>query len=130
MTTRTKIGIFKPKTYLTTVQQLEPFGVKAVLNDPKWFLAIQEEHTALMTNQTWQLVPSHEASKMIGSKCVFRVQHQPNGSILKYKAKLVAKGFHQTHGIDYFETFSQLLKHAQSESLLALLSCITGALDN
>ena len=110
MVTRSKAGIFKPKTYLAVTQNLEPQYVKAALTDTKWREAMQEEFDALQNNKTWTLVPREQAGKIVENKWVFRVKYNPDGSISKYKARLVEKGFHQTQGVDFFETFSPVVK--------------------
>ena len=45
----------------------------------------------------------------MGNKWVFRIKQNPDSSIAKYKAHLVAKGFHQQLGIDFHETFSLVI---------------------
>lgn len=97
MITRAKAGIFKPKTYLAAIQDLEPSSVKTALQDSRWFLAMKEEFEALQRNQTWSLVPSETAGKVVGKKWVFRLKYNPDGSISEYKACSVANGYHQTH---------------------------------
>ncbi|KAH9782071.1 retrovirus-related pol polyprotein from transposon RE2 [Citrus sinensis] len=120
MTTRAKSGIFKPKTFLTVTQSYEPKSVKEALADLKWHMAMKEEFTALEKNQTWTLVPADTATKIIGNKWVFRVKYNLDGSVSKFKARLVAKGFHQTYGIDFFETFSPVVKPCTVRIILSL----------
>jgi histone deacetylase 1/2 len=89
--------------------------VKGAMADPKWLSAMQAEYKALMDNQTWSLVPLPSHRRAIGCKWIFRVEENPDGSVNKYKARLVAQGFSQTVGFDFTETFSQLLSLLQSE---------------
>ncbi|KAH9726123.1 Disease resistance-like protein DSC1 [Citrus sinensis] len=120
MVTRSKAGIFKPKTYLAVTQNLEPQSVKAALIDIKWREAMQVEFDALQNNKTWTLVPREQAGKIVGNKWVFRVKYNPDGSISKYKVRLVAKGFHQTQGVDFFETFSPVVKPCTIRIILSI----------
>ena len=58
--------------------------------------------------------------KIVGNKWVFQVKYNPDGSISRYKVRLVAKGFHQTHMIDYTETFSPVVKFSIVRVILSL----------
>ncbi|KAL6316772.1 hypothetical protein AAG906_021072 [Vitis piasezkii] len=80
MTTRSKSGICKKKTYLTSLMA-EPRTVKQALQDPNWKLAMEQEYQALLKNQTWSLVPPPSNAKIIGCKWVFKLKHKPDGSI-------------------------------------------------
>ena len=71
---------------------------------------MQEEFTALQSNHTWDLVPFSSDMNLIGCKWVFCVKYKFDGSILRHKARLVVKGFLQTPGIDYGETFIPIVK--------------------
>ena len=58
----------------------------------------------LQENNAWSLVPLPEGKKIVGCKWVFTIKHKADGSVERYKARFVAKGFTQTYGIDYLET--------------------------
>ena len=65
---------------------------------------------ALAKNETWKLVTSSSDKKMVGCKWVFTVKHNADGSVERLKTRLVAKGFTQTYGVDYWETFAPVAK--------------------
>ncbi|XP_019158560.1 PREDICTED: uncharacterized protein LOC109155328 [Ipomoea nil] len=70
---------------------------------------MDEEFEALHRNNTWKLV-SRGAGVPIGCKWVYRVKRKSDGSVDRYKARLMAKGFLHTAGRDYFETYSPVMK--------------------
>lgn len=56
---------------------------------------------------------------IVGCKWVYKLKHHQDGSIARYKARLVGKGFHQEPGIDHNETFSPIAKHSTIRVVLA-----------
>ena len=81
---------------------------------------MKEEITTIENNKTWQLVDKPKGKKVIGVKWVYRVKLNPNGSINKYKARLVVKGYIQQSGIDYTETFALVARMDTIRVLIAL----------
>jgi hypothetical protein len=77
-----------------------------------WHNAMCDEIAALRTNRTWSLVPFHPSMNIVGSRWVYRIKRRVDGSIERYKARLIARGFTQQEGIDYSETFNPVMKQA------------------
>jgi len=65
---------------------------------------------ALERNQTWEIVELPKEKKKIGCKWVYALKYKADGSLERYKVRLVAKEFTQTFGIDYQETFALVAK--------------------
>ncbi|KAJ9565416.1 hypothetical protein OSB04_001382 [Centaurea solstitialis] len=98
----------------------EPETYEEVSQNKAWQKAMEEEITALEQNQTWELVPRPRDIKPISCKWVYKIKRRPDGSIERYKARLVARGFSQQYGLDYDETFSPVAKITTIRVLLAL----------
>jgi hypothetical protein len=82
------------------IQEAEPTCFEQAIGNPKWDNAMDEKVAALDANATWELVGLPKDKKVIGCKWVYKIKHNADGSMNKYKARLVTKGYAQTYGID------------------------------
>jgi hypothetical protein len=98
----------------------EPNTFTQAVSKPEWRAAMESEFKALLKNGTWSLCPRPLSHHIVRNKWVYKIKQKPDGSIDRYKARLVAKGFDQRSGVDYFETFSPVVKPTTVRLILAL----------
>jgi len=79
--------------------------------------------------ETWEAVLHLLGKNIIGSKWVFRIKWNAEGKVQKYKARLVAHGFTQVFGQDYYDTFSPVARLASFHAILALTMCFDWEID-
>lgn len=100
----------------------EPKTYKQAIKSKEWIDAMQTELDALKKNDTWDIVTLSQGKQSIGCKWVYKVKLKSDGSLERYKARLMACSFTQIEGIDYFNTFSPVAKVTTIRLLLALAS--------
>ena len=81
---------------------------------------MQEEFDALLHNRTWQLVPRPRHANVITGKWVFKHKLRPDGTLHRYKARWVVRGFRQCVGIDFTDTFAPVVKPGTIRTVLHL----------
>ena len=88
--------------------------------DPAWQAAMTSEFEALYSNNTWEIVKLPAGKKTIGCKWVYKIKHKADGTVERYKARLVVKGYTQQAGINYNETFSPIVKMTTVRALISI----------
>jgi hypothetical protein len=91
---------------------------------------MDSEFSSLLKMETWDLIEQVPPNKnIVDSKWVFKLKCNPDGSILKYKARLVVRGFSQVEGEDYDETFAPVAKFSSIRTLLTLSASLDWEID-
>uniref|UniRef100_A0A453IHG4 Reverse transcriptase Ty1/copia-type domain-containing protein n=1 Tax=Aegilops tauschii subsp. strangulata TaxID=200361 RepID=A0A453IHG4_AEGTS len=79
-----------------------------------------KEFGALVANGTWSLVPRPSCAHVVSGKWIFKHKFHSDGSLARYKARWMVRGYSQQPGIDFDETFSPMVKPATIRIVLAL----------
>ena len=104
----------------SNVAALEPENFEEGKNEDKWMEAMKEELQMIEKNGTWELADRPQHKVAIGVKWVYRTKLNTDGTVNKYKARLVVKGYAQVFGVDFSETFAPVARLDTIRMLLAL----------
>jgi hypothetical protein len=107
-------------TYITKLLDEEPTTFEEVVKREQWKEAMAEEHQSIMRNEVWEIVPRPKEKSVVTSKWVYKIKHATDGSVDKYKARFVARGFSQKEGEDYDETFSPVARYTSIRTIISL----------
>jgi hypothetical protein len=99
---------------------VEPTSYTQAVKHEEWREAMNTEIKALELNKTWTVVDLPASKHVIGCKWVYKVKLQSDGTLERYKARLVSKGYNQCEGLYYYETFSPMAKLTTVRTLLAV----------
>ncbi|GJZ29896.1 ribonuclease H-like domain-containing protein [Tanacetum coccineum] len=109
MVTRFRVGTNHPTErltlYVSSVSPL-PKSYRDAFSDPNWQNAMRDEYHALIKNKTWNLVPRPPDTNIMRCMWLFCHKYLADGTLSRYKARLVANGSTQLEGVDVDETFS------------------------
>ena len=92
------------------------------IKQKEWVDAMVKEYHSIIKNDVWEIVPRPKDKSVVFSKWIFKTKHSANGSIEKYKAIFVARGFSQKEGIYYEETFAPVVRYTSIRTFLSLAS--------
>lgn len=107
-------------TLLCRIIDKEPVSYEEATEKKVWKDAMIEEYQSLMKNDVWDIIPRPKGKLVVTSKWIFKTKHAADGSIEKYKARFVARGFSQKEGIDYEETFAPVAMYTSIRAVLAI----------
>ena len=79
----------------------EPSSFEEAVQEPTWVDAMVEEYDSIVRNNAWEIVPRPVGKSVVGSIWIYKVKQVAYGSVEKYKARFVSRGFSQIEGIDY-----------------------------
>jgi hypothetical protein len=79
-----------------------------------------EEYQSIMKNDVWDIVPRSEGKFVVNSKWIYKIKYATDGSVEKYKARFVARGFSQVEEIDYEETFAPVARYTSIHTIITL----------
>ncbi|GJU64618.1 ribonuclease H-like domain-containing protein [Tanacetum coccineum] len=123
MVTRSQSSIVKPidrlSLYTSSISPI-PKSLFLALKDPNWCNAMYDEYNALVKNGTWILVPRPSDVNLVRFMWLFKHKFHVDGTLIRYKARLVANGSSQKLDGDFDETFSPVVKPATIRTVLSL----------
>jgi hypothetical protein len=106
----------------------EPTFFEEAIQKKEWADAMIEEYQSIIKNDVWEIVLGPKRKDVVSFKWLFKIKHAADGSIEKYKARFVARGFSQKEGIDYEETFVPVARYTSIRTIIALATKIKSKL--
>ncbi|GJS11981.1 ribonuclease H-like domain-containing protein [Tanacetum coccineum] len=123
MVTHFRVGTNCPtqrlNLHVSSVSPL-PKSHRDAFNDPNWQNAMCDECNVLIKNKTWTLVPRPTDTNIVHCMWLFRNKYFADGTLSRYKARLVVNGSTQLEGVDVDETFSPVVKPGTIQTVLSL----------
>jgi reverse transcriptase-like protein len=104
----------------SSIRGSEPSSYEEAAGQQVWRDAMMEEYVSIMQNDVWDIVPRPERKSVVTSRWLYKIKHAADGSIEKYKARFVARGFSQVEGVDYEETFASVARYTSIRAVISI----------
>jgi hypothetical protein len=88
-----------------------------------WQDSMTEEYQSILKNDVWDIVLRLEGKSVVTSKWIYKIKHVADGSVKKYQARFVARGFSQVEGVDYDEEFAPVARYTSIRTIIVLKYC-------
>jgi hypothetical protein len=107
---------------LSDTIDVEPTCYEEAAEKKEWKDAMVEEYQSIVKNDVWDVVSRPKEKIVVSSKWIYKTKHSTDGSIEKYKARFVERGFSQKEGIDYEDTFAPMARYTSIRAILAIVA--------
>jgi hypothetical protein len=109
---------------MSNISDDEPSSFEEADKLQVWKDAMLEEYRSILKNNVWDIVPRPKDKSVVSSKWIYKIKHAVDGSVEKFKAGFVARGFTRKEGIDYEETFAPVATYTSIQVITALASVL------
>jgi len=105
---------------LAMLAKAELVSFEQALKQKHWKEAMIHELKSIEKNETWKLVQLPTNKKCVDAKWVFKTKFKPDSQVAKFKARLVARGFLQKYGEDYYEVYAPVVRMDTIKLIVAI----------
>nr|GEU75806.1 ribonuclease H-like domain-containing protein [Tanacetum cinerariifolium] len=116
-----RVGTNHPTEHLNLHMSLAlplPKSYRDAFSDLNWQNSMHDEYHALIINKTWTLVPRPLDTNIVRCMWLFRHKYLADGTLSRYKARLVTNGSTQLERVDVDETLVLLSNWKATQDLL------------
>ncbi|XP_013639256.1 PREDICTED: uncharacterized protein LOC106344416 [Brassica oleracea var. oleracea] len=101
-------------------QEYIPRSYEEAMEHEEWKESVGSETNAMIINNTWYEVELPKGKRAVTSRWIFTIKYNADGTVERRKTRLVARGFTQTYGEDYLDTFAPVAKLHTIRIILSL----------
>jgi hypothetical protein len=112
----------------TSILETKLFNFKEANVEHVWHDAMVEEYDSIIKNDVKEVIPRPFVKSMIDSRWLYKIKHDIDGSIGKFKSMFVARGFFYKEGVDYDETFALVARYTSIRTVMSLACCFSWSL--